>query len=77
MDLPRDIRWLVGIVLPGEIAQMETNPTLGIRRAWGCRMVLSFGIGRVWGCGNVLRLGIRRGSRYGLGTRRGSRYVLG
>ena len=77
MDLPRNIRWLVRIFLQVEIAQTETNPTLGISQAWGWRIVPSFGIGRAWGCGNVLSLGIRRGSRYGLGTRRGSRYVLG
>ena len=92
MDLPRNIRWLVRIFLPVEIAQTETNPTLGISRAWGWRsvlmlgirraggwrIVLSFGIGRALGCGKVLSLGIRRGSRYVLGWPRsiGQRSIL-
>jgi len=36
---------MVRIFLPVEIAQTETNPTLGISLAWGWRIVLSFGIG--------------------------------
>jgi len=68
LALARNIRWLVCIFLPVEIAQIESNPTLGItqvrgwrsvlilgiRRALGWRIVLSFGIGRAWGSSKVL-----------------------
>ena len=33
--MPRNTRWLVPVVLQVEIAQRETNATLGISRAWG------------------------------------------